>query len=85
MPGQEQFLTFRSTTSTILNENGFPPDVERQLAHAEHNEVRGAYNHAQHLLERRKVMQWRGEEKLDSPFIYRWVTSVSSDLMLLVR
>jgi integrase len=50
---------FRSTASTILNENGFPPDViERQLAHAERNEVRAAYNHAQHLPERRKMMQW---------------------------
>jgi len=50
---------FRSTASTILNENGFPPDViERQLAHAERNKVRAAYNHAQHLPERRKMMQW---------------------------
>ena len=50
---------FRSTASTILNENGFPPDViERQLAHAESNEVRAAYNHAQYLPERRKMMQW---------------------------
>jgi integrase len=50
---------FRSTASTILNENGFQPDViERQLAHAERNEVRAAYNHAQYLPERRKMMQW---------------------------
>jgi integrase len=50
---------FRSTASTILNENGFQPDViERQLAHAENNEVRAAYNHAQYLPERRKMMQW---------------------------
>jgi integrase len=50
---------FRSTASTILNENGFPPDVvERQLAHAERNKVRAAYNHAQHLPKRRKMMQW---------------------------
>jgi len=50
---------FRSTASTILNENGFPPDViERQLAHDEHNKVRAAYNHAQYLPERRKMMQW---------------------------
>lgn len=34
---------FRSTASTILNENGFPPDViERQLAHTERNGVRCA-------------------------------------------
>ena len=50
---------FRSTASTILNENGFSPDViERQLAHCERNKVRAAYNHAQHLPERRKMMQW---------------------------
>ena len=50
---------FRSTASTILNEHGFTPDViERQLAHSERNTVRAAYNHAQYLPERRKMMQW---------------------------
>lgn len=50
---------FRSTASTILNEHGFPPDViERQLAHCERNKVRAAYNHAQYLPERRRMMQW---------------------------
>jgi integrase len=50
---------FRSTASTVLNEHGFPPDViERQLAHGERNSVRAAYNHAQYLPERRKMMQW---------------------------
>ena len=50
---------FRSTASTILNEHSFPPDViERQLAHGERNKVRAAYNHAQYLPERRKMMQW---------------------------
>jgi integrase len=50
---------FRATASTVLNENGFPPDViERQLAHIERNKVRAAYNHAQYLPERRKMMQW---------------------------
>ncbi len=50
---------FRATASTILNEHGFQPSViERQLAHAERNEVRAAYNHAQYLPERRKMMQW---------------------------
>jgi integrase len=49
---------FRATASTILNEQGFPPDViERQLAHAERNKVRAAYNHAQYLPDRRKMMQ----------------------------
>lgn len=50
---------FRAMASTILNENGFPPDViERQLAHAERNAIRAAYNHAEYLPERRKLMQW---------------------------
>lgn len=49
---------FRSTASTLLNEQGFPPDViELQLAHAERNKVRAAYNRAQRLPERRKMMQ----------------------------
>ncbi|MBP7253095.1 MAG: tyrosine-type recombinase/integrase [Alphaproteobacteria bacterium] len=53
---------FRATASTILNENGFAPDViERQLAHGERNKVRAAYNHAQYLAERRKMMQWWGD------------------------
>jgi integrase len=50
---------FRSTASTILNEHGYRADViERQLAHSERNTVRAAYNHAQYLPERRKMMQW---------------------------
>jgi len=49
----------RALASTILNENGFPSDViERQLAHAERNKVRAAYNRAEYLDDRRKMMQW---------------------------
>ncbi|MFI4868519.1 MAG: tyrosine-type recombinase/integrase [Steroidobacterales bacterium] len=49
---------FRAMASTLLNEQGFPPDViELQLAHAERNEVRAAYNRAQRLEERRRMMQ----------------------------
>ena len=52
---------FRATASTILNEHGFTPDViERQLAHGECNKVRAAYNHAQYLPERRRIMDWWG-------------------------
>jgi len=48
----------RATASTILNEQGFRVDViERQLAHAERNAVRAAYNHADYLDERRSMMQ----------------------------
>ena len=49
---------FRSMASTRLNEQGWHPDViELQLAHAERNKVRAAYNKAQRLAERRKMMQ----------------------------
>jgi len=50
---------FRALASTTLNEKGFRPDViERQLAHIEHNKVRAAYNRAEYLPERKKMMQW---------------------------
>jgi integrase len=49
---------FRSMASTCLNEQGWHPDlIELQLAHAERNTIRAAYNKAQRLLERRKMMQ----------------------------
>jgi integrase len=49
---------FRSTASTLLNEQGWNRDaIERQLAHGERNAVRAAYNYAEHLPERRKMMQ----------------------------
>jgi integrase len=50
---------FRALASTILNEQRkYHPDIiERQLAHAERNEVRAAYNRAEYLLERKKMMQ----------------------------
>ena len=49
---------FRSMASTLLNEQGWHPDlIELQLAHAERNKVRGAYNKAQRIAERRKMMQ----------------------------
>ncbi len=51
---------FRSMASTLLHELGFPHAViERQLAHGERNKVAAAYNFAEHLPERRKMMaQW---------------------------
>ena len=49
---------FRAMASTRLNEMGWAPDViERQLAHAERNKVRAAYNRAQYIAERKKMMQ----------------------------
>jgi len=51
---------FRAVASTALNESGlFSPDaIERQLAHGERNEVRGAYNRAEYLPERKRIMAW---------------------------
>jgi integrase len=49
---------FRTLASTILNEKGYPPDViERQLAHEDDDKIRAAYNRAEYLLERKKMMQ----------------------------
>lgn len=49
---------FRATASTHLYEMGQwrPEVIEMQLAHAERNKVRAAYNHAQYLDERRDLM-----------------------------
>ena len=50
---------FRAMFSTIANEHGINRDViERQLAHVESNSVRGAYNHAEYMPERVRLMQW---------------------------
>jgi integrase len=49
---------FRSMASTLLNEQGWNRDaIERQLAHAERDAVRAAYNYAEFLPERRRMMQ----------------------------
>lgn len=49
---------FRGLASTILHEQGYMKDaIERQLSHNEKNQVAAAYNHAQHLPYRRKMMQ----------------------------
>ncbi len=48
----------RSMASTRLNEQGWHRDaIERQLAHAERDAVRAAYNFAEHLPERKRMMQ----------------------------
>lgn len=50
---------FRSVASTILNEHQYRGDIiERQLAHAERDSVRKAYNFAEYLPERADMMQW---------------------------
>lgn len=51
---------FRSMASTRLHEMGMwnSDAIERQLAHVEGNSVRAAYNYAEHLPERVKMMQF---------------------------
>lgn len=51
---------FRAVASTILNQSKLwaPDAIERQLAHKETDEVREAYNRAEYLDERRKMMEW---------------------------
>ncbi|HHW8818161.1 TPA: tyrosine-type recombinase/integrase [Salmonella enterica] len=50
---------FRHTMSTILHDKGFNSSwIELQLAHVDKNAIRGTYNHAQYLDNRREMMQW---------------------------
>ena len=51
---------FRAMASSILNESGLwnPDAIERQLAHQQNNKIRAAYNRAEYIEERRKMMQW---------------------------
>jgi integrase len=49
---------FRAMASSLLAEQNWSIDaIERQLAHAERNKVRAAYHRAEHLEERRRMMQ----------------------------
>ena len=49
----------RTIASTVLNEAGWRADaIERALAHSEEDGVRAAYNRAEHLAERRVMLQW---------------------------
>lgn len=50
---------FRAIASTLLNENGWPPDaIEAQLAHDTGGTVRAVYNYAQYMNIRRAMVQW---------------------------
>jgi integrase len=55
----------RSTASVLLNESGkwHADAIERQLAHQETNEIRGAYTHAAEFWQERvRMMQWWADE-----------------------
>ncbi|MDU5041538.1 DUF4102 domain-containing protein [Enterobacter cloacae] len=56
---------FRAMACSALTESGLwsRDAVERQMSHQERNEVRAAYVHlAQHMQERRQMMQWWSRE-----------------------
>jgi integrase len=55
--------SFRGIASTFLNENIKLHDIssdiiERQLSHVEKNSVKGAYNHAEYIEQRKELMRW---------------------------
>lgn len=48
----------RGTISTALNEMGYDANwIEAQLSHSDPNKVRGSYNHAEYVEQRRGMMQ----------------------------
>lgn len=50
---------FRHTFSTLAHDEGFNTAwIELQLAHVDKNSIRGTYNHALYLDDRRSLMQW---------------------------
>lgn len=55
---------FRSTASTVLNESAMWREdaIERQLAHVPDDQVRAAYNAAQYLDERVRMMTWWSDQ-----------------------
>jgi integrase len=56
---------FRSIASTLLHESGLFSEnaIERQLAHVERNQVKRAYNRAEYLEERTRMMQWWSDRR----------------------
>jgi len=55
---------FRSSFSSMAHEkSGFASEViEKALAHEEKNKIKGAYNRAEYLEQRRELMQWWGRQ-----------------------
>jgi len=54
---------FRASFSSMAYErSGFPSEViEKALAHEEKNKIKGAYNRAEYLEQRRQLMRWWGD------------------------
>lgn len=56
--GKQTGHGFRHLISTTLNDMNFNRDwIERQLSHRDTNEIRGTYNHAIYIEQRREMMQ----------------------------
>ncbi len=56
--GRQTGHGFRHLLSTELNGRGYNKDwIERQLAHGDTDEIRGTYNHAAYVEQRRTMMQ----------------------------
>ena len=55
---------FRASFSTMAHESGkFASEViEKSLAHEEKNKIKGAYNRAEYLTQRRQLLQWWGNK-----------------------
>lgn len=48
----------RATISTALNEIGYPSEwIDAELSHVDPDRVRGSYNHAEYVEQRRVMMQ----------------------------
>ena len=58
--GRNTIHGFRTLASTVLNESQMwhPDAIELQLAHQPSNKVRRTYNRAEHMEERRRMMEW---------------------------
>jgi integrase len=54
---------FRSSFSSMAHESSrFPSEViEKALAHEEKNKIKGAYNRAEYIEQRRQLLQWWGD------------------------
>ncbi|SDY52679.1 Phage integrase family protein [Pseudomonas salomonii] len=56
--GRQTGHWYRHLLSTELNGRGHNKDwIERQLAHGDSDEIRGTYNHAAYVEQRREMMQ----------------------------
>lgn len=59
---------FRHTFSTLAHDEGFNSAwIELQLAHVDKNSIRGTYNHALYLDDRRTLMQWYADRLENLP------------------